>query len=75
MVVLGGLAVSYERSIPVPKTRQVSICLRARGEQLEWVERFRTENGSRQGHHLAMTVVFGVRWFDRVADVCGGSSL
>jgi len=36
---------------------------------------FRTENGSSHGHNLPLTVVFVVRWFDRNADMCGGSSL
>ena len=45
------------------------------GNNLNGFEEFRTENGQSQGHNLALTVVFVVRWFDRDADVCVGSSL
>ena len=44
------------------------------GNTLDGFKDLRTENGSSQGHNLALTVVFVVRWFDRGADVCGGSS-
>jgi len=76
MAVLGGVAVSYGRGSLLSETRPKCRSASEReGSNLNGFKDFRTENGSSQVHELPQTVVFDVRWFDRGADVCGGSSL